>query len=58
MKTLRSQIRVSVLAVAASLALGDAANAHHSFATHYDASKSTQISGVVTRWDFRSRAPS
>jgi hypothetical protein len=29
-------------------------SAHHSFATHYDATKSTQLSGKVARFDFRS----
>jgi len=44
----------SLLAAGVALALAGAAGAHHSFATHYDASKSTQITGVVTRWDLRS----
>lgn len=39
--------------VASAVSLGTA-EAHHSFATHYDATKSTQLTGVVTRFDFRS----
>jgi len=38
----------------ASMVLLGAAEAHHSFATHYDASKSTQLTGIVTKFDFRS----
>jgi len=30
------------------------AQAHHSFATHYDASRSMQLTGVVAKFDFRS----
>ena len=58
MKTTGSKAHLSIVIVGASFMLANAAQAHHSFATHYDASKSTQISGVVTRWDFRTRAPS
>lgn len=49
--------KACLLLVAAGGALAlveEAAHAHHSFATHYDASKAEQITGVVTRWDFRS----
>jgi len=51
MKPLGSTAYLSTLIVGGCLMLPDASQAHHSFATHYDASKSTQISGVVTRWD-------
>jgi hypothetical protein len=54
MKTTGSKAHLSIVIVGASFMLANAAQAHHSFATHYDASKSTQINGVVTRWDFRS----
>ena len=54
MKTSGSNALPVLLTLAASCALVGAAHAHHSFATHYDASKSTQLTGVVTKWDFRS----
>jgi hypothetical protein len=54
MKALSSNAHLLLLTLAASCTLVGAAQAHHSFATHYDASKSTQITGVVTKWDFRS----
>jgi hypothetical protein len=54
MKTSDRKAYLLIVIAGASFMLTDAAQAHHSFATHYDASKSTQINGVVTRWDFRS----
>jgi hypothetical protein len=36
------------------LFLNASVRAHHSFATHYDASRSMELSGVVTSFDFRS----
>jgi len=49
-----SRAYVWFLAASASVALLGSAEAHHSFATQYDAAKSTQITGVVTKFDFRS----
>jgi len=38
----------------AGLIVNVAVRAHHSFATHYDASRSMELSGVVAKFDFRS----
>ncbi len=49
MQRLSLAITVSLI-----LTLPDAVEAHHSFATHYDPTRSTQLNGVVTKFDFRS----
>lgn len=49
-----SLARAWLLAAGASVLSLGTAEAHHSFATHYDATKSERLTGVVTRFDFRS----
>lgn len=45
---------LALLCISGSVTLSGTAQAHHSFATHYDASRSTQLTGVVADFDFRS----
>lgn len=45
---------VCLVAACAGVSFVEAAQAHHSFATHYDARRSMQLSGVVAKYDFRS----
>ena len=51
---MKSSLATCLVAVCSSASLFGVAQAHHSFATHYDASRSMQLSGVVAKYDFRS----
>jgi hypothetical protein len=51
------EMHMRVIAVAALLLLPAGAGAHHSPSTFFDLTKSVEIQGTVTKWEFRNPHP-